>query len=79
MSKPSWLPARPVRLFSFDDKLWFSKADDFRKFKQRLAQEKRTCQNQFRDYVPNEPMPARRRELAAPLGQPHQTKTTEGA
>jgi hypothetical protein len=46
-----------VKVFSLDGKLWFSKASDLKKFRQRLRREKRETQMQVRQYCPAHYLP----------------------
>jgi hypothetical protein len=49
-TKIIWIAGTAIRLFSLDGKLWFSKASDLKKFRQRVAREKRETQMRVRQY-----------------------------
>ena len=55
-SKTVVIDGRPIKLFSLDGKLWFSKPHDFAEYKQRRAAIKATAQHVFALRVLSEPI-----------------------
>jgi hypothetical protein len=55
-SKTVVIDNRPIKLFSLDGKLWFSKPHDFAAYKQRRAAVKATAQHVFALRVLSEPI-----------------------
>jgi hypothetical protein len=55
-SKTVVIDNRPIKLFSLDGKLWFSKPHDFAVYKQRRAAVKATAQHVFDLRVLSEPI-----------------------
>ena len=54
--KTIFVDNQPVKLYSLDGKLWFSKPHDFAEYKQRRAAVKATAQHVFALRVLSEPI-----------------------
>jgi hypothetical protein len=50
-SKTVLVSDRPIKLFSFDGKTWFSSPKSYIEFKRRMVREKLTCQRRFANFV----------------------------